>query len=123
MLINLSNHPQIKWDLKQISFAKGQYGNILDMPFPNINPNFSTQEVTELTKEYYEKIVTIFDECANNPFENTVHVQGEFTFVYQLVTLLKESGIHCVASTSNRMIREEGNKKIIEFSFVQFREY
>jgi len=123
MLINLSNHPQIKWDSKQIAYAKEQYGSVFDMPFPNINPDFSVSDVAVLVKKYYKKIATILDECANEPYKNAVHIQGEFTFVFQLVTLLKESDIRCVASTSNRMIREEGNKKIIEFNFVQFREY
>jgi hypothetical protein len=123
MLINLSNHPQAKWDNKQLEAANKQYGSIFDIPFPNIDPSLSTNEVALLATEYFNKIVNIFDECTNEPFENAVHIQGEFTFVFQLVTMLKQSGISCVASTSNRMIREEGNKKIIEFNFVQFRVY
>ena len=123
MLINLSNHPQSKWDIKQVQSAVEQFGSIFDMPFPNINPSFSTNEVAELAKQYFAKIILIFDECANEPFGNAVHIQGEFTFVFQLVSMLKKSSIKCLASTSDRMIREEGNKKIIEFNFVQFREY
>ena len=123
MLINLSNHSQTKWDSRQIKAAENKYGNVLDMPFPNIDPSYSTEEVYELVKKYYFKIVKIFDDCANDLTNKVVHIQGEFTFVFQLVSLLKESDIICVASTSNRMISEEGNKKIIEFNFVQFRMY
>ena len=123
MLINLSNHPQSKWDNKQVQSAVEQFGSIFDMPFPNINPNFSTNEVEELAKQYFTNIFEIFDECANEPFGNAVHIQGEFTFVYSLVTLLKESGIVCLASTSHRNVKHEGEKKVIVFDFVQFREY
>ena len=123
MLINLSNHPQLKWDKKQLSTAIKQYGSVLDMSFPNINPQISAKEVGNIVLEFYTRITNIFDECANTPFENAVHIQGEFTFVFQLVTLLKKSNIPCVASTSNRNVVNDGDKKIIEFNFVQFREY
>ena len=123
MLINLSNHPQLKWDKKQLTTAIKQYGSILDMSFPNIDPQLSSDGVRKIVIEYYTRLTNIFDECANTPFVDAVHIQGEFTFVFQLVTMLKKSNIPCVASTSNRNVVDDGDKKIIEFNFVQFREY
>ena len=57
--------------------------------------------------------------------ENTVvHVMGEMTFTYNLVTALKEVGIVCLASTTERLVKMmPDGKKVSEFKFVQFREY
>ena len=124
MLINLTNHPAGKWSEAQIEAAKKQYGTVLDMQFPAIEPKATSKEVKLLTEEYFEKLTTILDECANEPQENAVHIQGEFTFVFNLVNLLKSSKIKCLASTSERkVIFEDDGKKTLIFNFVQFREY
>jgi len=54
---------------------------------------------------------------------NAVHIQGEFTFVFALVSLLLNHNIKCIASTTSRNVIEENGKKITEFQFVKFREY
>jgi hypothetical protein len=48
---------------------------------------------------------------------------GEMTFTFTLVKKLKQAGIPCLASTMERLVKEEDGKKIVEFKFVQFREY
>ncbi|WP_231999441.1 hypothetical protein [Prevotella melaninogenica] len=49
---------------------------------------------------------------------------GELTFCYYAVRLLKKAGIRCVASTTERIVEEtEDHRKLVRFSFVQFREY
>jgi len=124
MLINLSNHPSEKWESKQSQEAINTYGIITDLPFPAINPEWTSAEVTKKAELFFNKIGLIFDECANEPKPNAVHIQGEFTFVFQLVTLLKRSGIKCLASTSKRNVEELDNgQKIVNFSFIQFRKY
>jgi hypothetical protein len=124
MLINLSNHPSKKWESKQNQEAIRQFGSVTDLPFPAIDPEWTTTEIAEKSEVFFNKIALIFDECANEPKQNAVHIQGEFIFVYQLVSLLKSSNIKCVASTSTRNVVKLGNgKKIVSFSFVQFREY
>jgi hypothetical protein len=124
MLINLSNHPSDKWDSHQISEAKKHFGTITDMEFPAINPTWDAGKIKHLAHVFFGKITSVFDECANQPFLNAVHIQGEFTFVYNLVNLLKNSDITCVASTSMRNVEElPGGQKIVKFQFVRFREY
>jgi hypothetical protein len=123
MLINLSNHPYNQWSEKQKETAQKQYGMVQDMTFPMVDPSATTKEIKELALTFYKKITTIIDQCANEPYPNAVHIQGEFTFVFNLVTLLKKSEISCVASTSTRNVKQIGEKKIINFKFVQFREY
>lgn len=49
---------------------------------------------------------------------------GEMTFTYLVVTRLKELGIKCIASTTERKTSySEDGTKMSEFLFVMFREY
>ncbi len=128
MLINLSNHPQEKWGLEQTNASLIEYSHTEDMPFPVIDPFASTEEIQELAEEYFHKCIALFDDYAENveqdQYNFTVHVQGEFTFVYAIVSLFKENDIRCVASTSERKTIDLGDgKKELQFNFVQFREY
>ena len=124
MLINLSNHPYKKWSDVQKAKATELFGAVTDIPFPAVDPAASTAEVVILANEYFNKIVNIFGTKADETLKNAVHIQGEFTFVCNLVTLLKKSKINCVASTSDRNVESfENGKKTINFTFVQFREY
>ena len=124
MLINLSNHPSERWDEVQKSLAESAYGAILDMPFPSVDPEADERAVTALAKDYFGRVTAVFDECANEPKPNAVHVQGEYTFVFALVSMLLGSGIRCVASTSRRRVEhEKDGRKVSVFEFVRFREY
>ncbi len=124
MLINLSNHPSKIWGNKQSSLTAEIYGSVIDLPFPPINPEATENNIAELAKEYFKRITIIFDECASEPKANAVHIQGEFIFVYVLVTMLLQAGVKCVASTTVRTVEQEKDgKKFSVFEFVKFREY
>ncbi|MEI2422170.1 hypothetical protein V6O07_17960, partial [Arthrospira platensis SPKY2] len=56
MLLNLSNHPSVTWSQKQIEEAKQKYGHIQDMAFPDINPEWSLDQVQLEAEKYYVKI-------------------------------------------------------------------
>lgn len=118
MFINFSNHSLSTWTEKQIKAAK-EYGELEEIVFPNINPQFTTEQVQMLATDYVAKILT------NYSIENlTIHVMGELTFCFSVVQQLKEKGVRCVASTTERIVEETAdNKKVTQFSFVQFREY
>lgn len=117
VLINLTNHPSSNWDEKQIQAAK-VHGEIKDLSFPCIEPNESSENIVHLTEKYVSYI-----QEQSQFFDVTVHVMGEMTFTYAVVSRLKELGIRCVASTTERTVKEEDGKKISEFRFVQFRDY
>lgn len=118
MLINLTNHPSVRWSDKQKAAAE-EYGEVVDMSFPQVEASADEQFVKSLAKEYLEKIKKIVDD---NPV--VVHVMGEMTFTYSLVSLLKSEGIVCVASTSERIVNEfENGKKEVVFQFNRFRRY
>jgi hypothetical protein len=117
--LNYSNHPSNGWLEGQIAAAK-EYGEIVDLDFPNINPEFTATMISSLADEAVNRITSYGKDII-------VHIMGEMTFTYAVVSRLKALGIKCVASTTKRdpektIITPDG-KKISEFKFVQFREY
>jgi hypothetical protein len=53
-----------------------------------------------------------------------VHIMGELTFTCAMVVLLRALNISCIVSTTHRNVIDDADgKKIVTFSFVQFREY
>lgn len=118
MLVNFSNHPSRYWDCRQKE-ASRIYGKLIDMPFPQIAPNATDEELQMLAKIYVQRITSLAD------FPTiTVHIMGEMTFAFMVVEKLKELGIKCIASTTERITSySEDGTKLSEFSFVKFREY
>lgn len=112
--INFTNHPSDQWDSKQKKEAE-KYGEIVDIPFPAVDPMGDEQYIERLGKELTDQIMKM------NP--KAVLCQGEFTLVYQVVQTLKKQGITVFAACSKRNVIEEKNKKIVTFDFVQFRQY
>ncbi len=118
MLINFSNHPSRYWDDGQRE-ASRCYGSIVDLPFPVIAPSANSQELKALAQSCVQKILSMGE--AENV---TVHVMGEMTFTFMIVKKLKELGIKCIASTTERKTSYNSDgTKLSEFSFVKFREY
>lgn len=117
-LINFSNHPSQLWSKDQ-SEAAAAYGEIIDMPFPTINPDADEADIQKLAEEYVKQILEL--EEHNNI---TVHIMGEMTFTYMVVTQLKAMSIECIASTTTRDTEYSADgKKISDFQFVRFRKY
>ena len=118
VLINFSNHPSQKWETKQLEAAK-IYGKIEDLSFPDIDPNMNVKELQALSTEYVQMI----QEKAEN-YQVTVHIMGEMTFTFMVVSRLKEMGIKCIASTTERKTSYNSDgTKLSDFTFVKFREY
>ena len=119
MFINFSNHPSSLWSEKQREAAK-QYGEIVDLKFPSVNPDDSKDDLIRLAETCTEQILKFKPQC--------VMCQGEMGLVYHVVRKLKEEGIRVVAACSHRMVEEtidENNNSVksSKFVFVQFREY
>lgn len=116
MLLNLSNHPSSSWKKEQSDAAVEKYQSVQDLPFPQISPEMEEEDLDALVEEYLIKIKAI------NP--TAVHLMGEMTFTYRMVNRLKEIGIPCIASTTQRIASEDDNgNKTSAFSFVRFRQY
>lgn len=121
MLINLSNHPKSNWSAEQTSAANKLYDEIIDLPFPQIDPYADEDYINLITDEYFN----ICKEKLNNTkSENSaVHLMGELNFTFTLVCKLLKAGIKCVSSTTERNSVEKDGLKISNFKFVRFREY
>lgn len=119
MLINLSNHPLNTWPKAQSEEALSKFGEILDIPFPNIEPDWDEEKIAQLADQISSNIIHHHGhEIA------AVHVMGEFTLTYALVQRFKEKGYTCVASTSERIVEmlPDGSKNV-KFEFCRFRRY
>ncbi len=116
MLLNLSNHNSNSWPVNQTEAAIGTYDHIKDLIFPQISAGMHEDELQRLVESYAAK-VKMADPSA-------VHIMGEHTFTFRLVTRLKAIGYRCIASTTERLVTEDGiGNKTSSFKFVQFRDY
>ncbi len=117
VFLNISNHPSEEWSDLQHD-AASDYGEIIDMPFPSVPSDASSEDILMLANKYEKEIVDLAK------YANViVHIMGEMTFTYVMVQRLKSMGIRCVASTTERDVEEHDGKKTSEFRFVRFREY
>ena len=117
--INISSHTSKNWQKEQREAAE-QYGEIADLPLPNVAAGLSEAEVAALGEETVQKA------AAMEPA--AVMVQGEFTLTYRIVTELLKRGMICVAACTERTARESLSEdgavlKTSEFRFVRFRKY
>ena len=113
MLINFSNHPSRLWGKKQRRVATEKYGDIVDIPFPLVDPGGDTNYIHNLAEQYLQKITQY-------PHIQAVHIMGEQNLCFLLIKMLQAKGICCLASTTRRNSLENKEEK---FSFEQFREY
>ena len=97
IFINFSNHPSDRWSNEQKKAALN-YGEIIDIPFPSVDSNGDESYIKETGNKMIERIMSYHPKA--------VLCQGEFTL-----------------ACSNRNVKEDGNKKIVEFNFVRFRSY
>lgn len=117
--INHTNHPSNRWSAEQIEAAE-RFGEILDLPFPAINPHASTEEVRRLVADNLQKILELAPAA--------VLCQGEFNYTFEMTARLKSFGVKVLAATSERVFTEEiqpdgSTRQISTFRFVRFREY
>lgn len=117
LFINFTNHPFKEWEEKQLNEAK-EYGEIVDIKFPEIDPKLSISEIRKKAENYVKQIVKM------DADSKVVHIMGEMTFTNYVVNKLLQLDIQCVASTTVRdtAIGEDGTK-ISKFHFEQFRPY
>lgn len=115
MLLNLSNHPSSQWSKAQIVAAE-EYGDIIDLPFPNIDPWASEADIAVLADSFFQHIKSI-----GAVESTTIHLMGEFSFTYALLYRLRQEGYDCVVSTSVRNVVMKDSVKEVIFDFVRFR--
>lgn len=119
ILINFSHHTSSEWEERQRKAAQ-IYGRVIDLTFPDVDAMEADEEKTnELISSYIKKI----RDLASGK-KATIHIMGEMTFVFDMVTKLKKLGFTCIASTTERNVKDLGNgRRMTSFKFVKFREY
>lgn len=128
LFINLSNHPSGQWDDPQRNAAM-RYGQIVDLPFPEVPPEMGEDDVKTVAMNFYGKIRRLAHKyCNGDSSQVTVMLQGEFTLVYILTKMLRADGIRVVSGCTERESRSVRNsdgsvRKVSVFRFVRFREY
>lgn len=120
--VNLTNHPSSLWAKEQYDAALKISGasEIVDVPYPQINPYAFEETVFSSAKKYYERVKAL------NP--RMVLVQGEMGFMFDLTQLLLKDGIKVVYACSERVTQENINEngetvRTSLFKFVRFREF
>ncbi len=119
MFINYTNHPSDLWDERQLTAAK-EYGEVLDIPFVNVSPTATTEEVERLAEQQVALILS--------KAPDAVLCQGEMTLTYHMVRLLKKSGIRALCACCERITTDYVSKdgqceKRSVFKFISLREY
>ena len=62
MFVNFTNHPSGSWSAAQRRAAQ-VYGEILDLPFPDVPPTLSAAEVAALADEWAARILALRPAC------------------------------------------------------------
>ncbi len=119
MFINCTNHRVENWGEGQRQ-AAGQWGEIIDYPFPMVSPLLKEEEIEALAEHIVQDILL------KQP--DIVMCQGEFTLTYAIVNRLKLLGVKVVAACSERkteelLLPDGGSKRESYYEFVRFREY
>jgi len=131
--LNISNHPSDKWGDKQRNSALEMAEEIIDLPFPNINPDWDTVRYSHISslenlikpfnKRDSEKSLKDFPLYHNNT-NTVVMVMGEMCYTHYLVNLLQGEGYTVVCATTERNTVENADgTKTVKFEFCKFRTY
>ncbi len=120
VFVNLSNHPSNLWSEKQKSAVQSYADEIIDIPFPGVDPEIGPDEIALIGDQFINQILSLPTAA--------VMCQGEFSLSYYIVRQLEKHGIVCLAACSRRNVLEktlEDGRTLKEtvFEFVRFREY
>lgn len=118
IFVNFTNHPSDEWDDAQLG-ATEAYGKIVDVPFPVVGENASEEEILNLCNHHLSMIKAL-----GRPEDLTVHIMGEQSFCYAMISKLQTEGIRCVASCTLRDVHvNDAGQKVSAFHFTRFRDY
>ena len=116
--INFSGHPYAQWSQNQKD-AAAVYGEVIDVPFPAVPADATSDDIKELSGLYVARI--------SDMDPSAVMCQGEFTLAFAVAQGLMAQGITVMAACSERktteVVKSGTTQKISVFEFIQFRNY
>lgn len=118
-MANCTNHPKAIWSDAQLE-AASTYGEIIDFPFPSVDPSLDPEKVRGLVREYAARV----EEAGCD----TALVAGEFSLTFMLVDKFLREGINVLCACSRRRTSEElmpdgSVRKNQVYIFERFRPY
>ena len=96
--VNFTNHPCKNWSEKQMSAAL-QYGCVIDIQFPSIDPHMSDDALLNLAKSCVHSILAHSPAC--------VLCQGETVFSCLVANMLSSYNVCTVSAVSIRNAAEQ----------------
>lgn len=119
MFYNLSNHPHANWGNAQLEAAR-KWGDIEDVPFPEVNAQLNEQDILRVALECVKKIKMSKDDA--------IFVAGEYGFVFPIIDELLSQGktVLSTASDSKKAYYTADNgtsERIIHYNFLKFIPY
>lgn len=112
--VNFSNHPSTAWTKQQFDAAL-QYGPVIDLPFPPVDPFMNEADLRHLAEVKVGEILALKPAA--------VMCQGEFGLSFSVTQKLLSAGVTVLYACSERNVHVEGNVKSVRFDFVQFRRF
>lgn len=112
--VNFSNHPSTAWTSQQFDAAL-QYGPVIDLPFPPVDPFMNEEDLCHLAEVKVGEILALKPAA--------VMCQGEFGLSFSVTQKLLSAGVTVLYACSERNVHIEGNVKSVRFDFVQFRRF
>lgn len=119
MFVNLSNHPIEYWEKEQ-KLAAQLYGELVDIKFPDLDPQWDTGEIVKCAKCY---LSLCKEKIKDTKSSSAIHLAGETIFCFVLAQMLLKEGYVCLTSTSKRNAVVKKGIKLSVYKFERFRKY
>ncbi|KAA0259936.1 MAG: hypothetical protein EDM75_07390 [Chlorobiota bacterium] len=123
ILINYTNHPSAKWTGDQAAAAFEKWSSVIDIPFPQVEPEWNEADVTACFDLFLSEVQGRLTSLGVAESDAEFLIMGEFRYTFYAVRTLKERGHRVYAHAGKREVEVVDNKSIYTFRFGRFVEY
>lgn len=123
ILVNYTNHPSAKWSSDQMAAAQEKWSKVIDIPFPQTEPEWGEKEVADCFDAFMSEVDDKLKPAGLNISDTEFLIMGEFRFTFYSVRTLLAMGNKVYAHAGKREVEIVDNKSIYTFRFGRFVEY